>query len=177
MPELEHLRYPVGRFKPVEIESHDERASFLRSIAECPAKLRDAIDGLDTQQLDTPYREDGWTIRQVVHHVFDSHCNAYIRFRLALTEDNPSVTAYDENAWAHLDDTFSVPVSVSLDLVDGLHQRWVATLNAMSAHDFERTIGHPENGPMTCDALLQMYAWHSVHHVRHITALRERMGW
>ena len=177
MSELENLKYPIGRFTPVSIESDEQRASLVRTIAECPRELRAAVDSFSDAQYDTPYREGGWTVRQLVHHIFDSHCNAYIRFRLTITQDNPLVNAYDEAVWAELEDSFSVPPSVSLDLTEGVHRRWVATLENMSAEDFARPLQHPENGPMTCDGLLQMYAWHSLHHVRHITALSERMGW
>jgi hypothetical protein len=119
---------------------------------------------------------DGWTVRQLIHHMFDSHANAYIRFRLALTEHEPKITAYNEAAWAELEDSFSVPVSVSLDLLDGLHVRWVATLRSMSSEDFARNLDHPEIGLVDLDTMLQLYAWHGLHHVAHITSLKERMG-
>lgn len=170
-------RYPIGRFSFRPDPTPDERKTHIDRIANAPSKLRAAVLGMDDVQLDTPYREGGWTVRQVVHHVFDSHANAYIRFRLALTEDHPRVTAYDEAAWARLSDTFTVPVGTSLDLMDGLHARLVATLEAMQESDFGRTIDHPENGSMSVDSLLQMYAWHGDHHTAHITSLKASKGW
>lgn len=177
MPDLDTLRYPTGRLSLVTITSHDERRAFISTISNCSARLRAVVEELSDDQLNTPYREGGWTVRQLVHHLFDSHCNAYIRFRLGLTEDRPRITAYDQDAWARLADCSEVPVSVSLDLVEGLHLRWVAILNAMAPEDFARVILHPEDGEMNLDVVLQIYAWHSLHHVRHITALAERMGW
>ena len=171
------LRFPTGRFAFRSDISAADRAAFIEAIAATPARLRTAVEGLTPEQLDTPYRDGGWTVQQVVHHLFDSHANAFIRFRLALTEDNPSVTAYNEAAWAELPDAAAVPASVSLDLVDGLHQRWVAMMNHLEEADWARTLQHPENGPMTIDGLLQLYAWHGPHHVAHITGLRSRKGW
>ncbi|MDA1027467.1 MAG: putative metal-dependent hydrolase [Bacteroidetes bacterium] len=177
MSDLENLKYPVGRFKPHFSVSEAERLACIEAIAACPEKLVQAVNGLSTAQFDTPYREGGWTVRQLVHHLFDSHANAFIRVRLALTEENPRVTAYDQNAWAHLPDSVTAPPEISVALLAGLHQRWVITLEAMSMDQYGRTLDHPENGPMTLDLILQMYAWHGLHHVRHISALRERMGW
>jgi len=177
MSDLELLRYPTGRFKRQPSISDLERADLITAIAACPDALAQAVDGLSEAQLDTPYREGGWTARQLVHHIFDSHANAFIRFRLALTEDNPRISAYDENAWAHLADSQLVSADVSVKLVAGLHHRWVVMLNGMSEHQFTRTLEHPENGPMSLDAMLQLYAWHGLHHVRHLTALRERNNW
>lgn len=177
MSDLENLKYPVGRFKANLSMSEALRMACIEDIAACPEHLAEALNGLSTAQFDTPYREGGWTVRQLVHHLFDSHANAYIRVRLALTEENPRINAYDQNEWAHLPDSLSAAPEISVALLRGLHQRWVMTLNAMSVDQFKRTLEHPENGRMTLDVVLQIYAWHGRHHVRHITALRERMGW
>ena len=142
-----------------------------------PQALRTAVSGRSDAQLDTPYRPEGWTVRQVVHHVVDSHMNAYTRFRLALTEDNPTIKPYDEAKWADLLDARTMPIGISLDLLDRLHERLVHLLRATKDTDFQRTLQHPENGPMTMDTLLAIYAWHGSHHTAHITGLRERMKW
>lgn len=146
-------------------------------IAAAPLRMREAVAGLDAAQLDTPYREGGWTVRQVVHHVPDSHMNAYVRVKLALTEDEPTIKPYEEAAWAQLPDSRITPVEVSLALLEALHTRWVDLLRAMDGADFKRSFRHPEHGAVTLDWLVGMYAWHSRHHVAHITSLRERMGW
>ena len=177
MSELDSLRFPLGRFKPQSDVASTDRMVWINRIASCPEHLSNALDGLGDHQIDTPYRERGWSVRQVVHHLFDSHVNAFIRFRLALTEDNPRVTAYDEHAWSQLPDSLEVDPNVSLKLLHGLHLRWVVMLRAMTEADFGRTLNHPENGPMSLDRMLQLYAWHGGHHVRHITALRERNNW
>jgi len=177
MSNLEQLKYPIGPFSNVDLSSQEDRKPFIDELEACGFNLRRSVEGLTDEQLDTPYRESGWTLRQVVHHMFDSHANAYIRFRLALTENEPRITAYNEADWAELNDTFSVPVSVSLDLIDGLHIRFVATIRNMTQEDFARNLDHPEIGLVNLDTMLQLYAWHSRHHVAHITSLRERMGW
>ena len=171
-------RYPVGRFTPTNPATANVRRSAIDLVAALPARLREAVTGLADSQLDTPYREGGWTVRQVVHHVADSHANAYIRIKLALTEREPTIKPYDENAWAALPDS-RLPVAPSLAIVDGVHARWAALLRAMEPGQFARTLRHPEypDAPMTLDHLVQMYAWHSRHHVAHITALRTRQGW
>lgn len=169
------LRYPIGRLERRASLSVDERRAAIDAIAAAPAKLRAAVTGLDESQLDTPYRPGGWSVRQLVHHVADSHMNAYTRFRLALTEDTPTIKPYDEAAWAELADVRAVPIRVSLDLLDAMHERLVSLLRSMPAEAFARTLRHPENGPMTIDALLATYGWHGRHHVAHVTALRERM--
>jgi uncharacterized damage-inducible protein DinB len=171
------LRYPIGRLERRPSLSADERRAAIDAIAAAPAKLRTAVKGLDDSQLDTPYRPDGWTVRQLVHHVADSHMNAYTRFRLALTEDNPTIKPYDEAAWSELPDVLAMPIGVSLDLLDAMHQRLVHLLRATPAEAFGRPLTHPENGPMTLDALLGVYSWHGRHHTAHVTALRERMKW
>jgi len=171
------LRYPVGRFTPHDGLDAQVRAQAVAEIAALPARLRDAVRGLDDRQLDTPYREGGWTVRQVVHHVADSHMNGYIRAKLALTEDTPTIKPYDENAWAPLAD-MRLPVDVSLVLLDALHTRWVAVYHGMQPGDFTRRFFHPElKEHLTLDRHVQLYAWHSRHHVAHITELRRRQGW
>lgn len=152
------------------------RSGAMRDIAELPAHMRDAVRALSNAQLDTPYRPAGWTVRQVVHHVPDSHMNAFVRLKLALTEDNPTIKPYDQNAFARLDDA-RLPVDVSLALLDGLHARWSAVLAAMTPAQFSRPWFHPEIGAIAIDYLVQTYAWHSRHHVAHITGLRRREGW
>jgi len=172
----EELSYPIGRFTPVTL-SADLRRHAIANIAALPQRLGDAVNGLNDGQLDTPYRPGGWSVRQVVHHVADSHMNAFVRLKLALTEERPAVSAYDEKAFAALVDV-RLPVAVSLELVEGLHARWVALYEAMTDDDMARTFRHPEySEPLTLDWQLQMYSWHSRHHVAHITALRDREGW
>ena len=170
-------RYPTGRFVPPAQPTRESRALAIAAIAETPQQLRDAVQGLDEDQLDTPYREGGWTLRQVVHHVPDSHLNAYIRLKLALTEPGPVIKPYDEAAWANLVDTTAVPIDVSLNLLDALHQRFVAVLRSMTDEDFRREYVHPETGRHALDHLLALYAWHGAHHTAHITTTRARMGW
>ncbi len=173
------LRYPIGRFTRPATVTAAERAEYIEAIAAAPATLREAVGGLSEAQLDTPYRPDGWTVRQVVHHLPDSHLNAFVRFKLALTEIEPTIKPYDEKAWAELPDGRSPLVAESLALLDALHARWVYMLRAMRAADFARTLVHPERpgAPMTLDVMLALYAWHGRHHVAHITALRDRMHW
>ena len=172
------LRFPVGRYTMVDVPTPVERARWIADVAETPARLRTAVDGLDSGRLDTPYRAGGWTVRQVVHHLPDSHMNAYVRFKLALTEDTPTIKPYDEARWALLPDTARVPVETSLLLLETLHERWVALLECMTAEDFARGYVHPEHGTtFTLGAALGMYAWHGRHHVAHVTSLREREGW
>jgi uncharacterized damage-inducible protein DinB len=166
------LRYPIGRCNPAATT----RAQQIETIRQLPARLREAVHGLSDAQLDTPYREGGWTVRQVVHHVADSHANAYIRFKLALTETNPTVKAYNEAAWAALPDS-RLPIEPSLSLTEGIHTRLTTLLESLSETDFEKTFQHPERGPMTLSANVALYAWHSLHHTAHITHLRQRMGW
>lgn len=171
------LRYPTGRFVPPSSATAGSRSAAIDVIAATPVQLRRAVEGLDEDQLDTPYRPGGWTVRQLVHHVPDSHLNAYVRVKLALTEDAPTIKPYDEAAWAGLADTPSVPIEVSLTLLDAVHRRLVALLRAMRPEDFAREYVHPETGRHNLDYLLALYAWHGPHHVAHVTALRERSGW
>ena len=171
-------RYPVGKFdRDPRERSADERDTLIDQIAAVPARMREAVAGLTDAQLDSPYRDGGWTARQVVHHVPDSHMNAYTRVKLALTEEEPTIRPYDEAAWAKLSDVRDTPIEVSLTLLEALHDRWVRILRAMSAADFNRTLMHPDHGVMTLDSLVAMYAWHGRHHVAHITSLRQRNGW
>lgn len=173
------LRYPVGKFqRPATALSAAERGAMVDAIAATPANLRAAVRGLTDRQLDTPYRPGGWTVRQVVHHVPDSHLNAYCRFKLALTEDVPTVKPYDEAKWAELIDGKSALVAESLTLLEALHARWVLLLRAMRPDDFRRKLNHPEwDSPPFLDDMLAMYAWHGRHHTAHITELRKREGW
>lgn len=174
---LEHLRFPIGKLTFDPDATGDKRRTFIRQIADAPAALRAAVGGLNDRQLDTPYRPEGWTVRQVLHHVPDSHVNAYVRFKLALTEDNPTIRPYDEAAWARVADTARTPPDVSLQLLDALHRRLVVLLESLQPSDFARPLQHPESGALTIDRLLQIYAWHGRHHVAHITELRKREGW
>jgi hypothetical protein len=173
------LRYPTGRFhRPKAALDGAQRRAMIDAIARTPADIRAAIRGLSDPQLDTPYRPEGWTVRQVVHHVPDSHMNAFIRFKLALTENVPMIKPYDEAAWAKLPDAHDTPIETSLALVTALHERWVVLLRAMNPSDFLRTLNHPEwDAPLSLDAILALYAWHGPHHVAHITSLRQREGW
>lgn len=171
-------RYPIGRFERRDSLTPAERRACIEQIAAVPQNMRNAIRGLSEKQLDTPYREGGWSVRQVVHHVPDSHLNAYVRVKLALTEDKPTIKPYDEDAWAKLADSRSTPVDTSLQMLEALHTRWVGLLRSMKDDDFRRTFQHPEyEGDFTLDGLVALYAWHGRHHVGHITSLRERMGW
>src|SRR5579864_1069823 len=171
------LRYPVGQFQFPDAVSAEERKRYITEIAEAPAKLRSAVGGLSDQQLDTPYRPGGWTVRQVVHHVPDSHLNSYVRFRLALTEEEPTIKAYFEDRWAELPDARTAPVEISLRLLECLHARWVGLLRSLTDAEWKRTFRHPELGPISLEQNAALYAWHGRHHVAHILNLRERMGW
>lgn len=171
------LRYPVGPCEYPASLSAEQRKPHIQEIAAMPARLREAVSGLDEQQLDTPYRPGGWTVRQVVHHLADSHMNAYTRFKLALTEEEPTIKPYNETRWAELNDSRTTPIETSLTLMDVLHERWMNLLRGMNPADFSRRMNHPEHGPMSLDRTLGLYAWHGRHHVAHITNLRQRHGW
>jgi len=171
------LRYPIGDFKLKGTPTYEEIRQAIVNIAEAPYKLRAAVEGLTSEQLDTPYRPGGWTVRQVVHHVPDSHLNSYCRFKLALTEDEPTIKAYHEDRWAELDDARTAPIEASLAMLESLHERWVFLLKSLEPADFARTFRHPEIGVVSLAQNACLYAWHGKHHVAHITSLRERMGW
>jgi hypothetical protein len=172
------LRYPIGPFAVAGEITAERRNGWITEIAEAPAHLRAAVQGLTDEQLDTPYRPGGWTVRQVVHHVPDSHLNAYVRFKLALTEDSPTIKPYEEARWAELPDTAGTVAGVSLMLLEALHRRWVVLLRSMDEAQWSRAFFHPELGKLVrLDYVLAMYAWHGKHHVAHITTLRDRMGW
>ena len=171
------LRYPIGEFKFEAPLTDDERQSCIAKIEETPACMRAAVAGLNEQQLDTPYRPEGWTVRQVVHHVPESHLNSYTRFKLAITEDEPTIKPYFEDRWAELDDAREAPIELSLDLLEALHRRWNWFLCSLKPEDYQRTFRHPELGIVSLDKNVALYAWHGQHHVAHITSLRERMGW
>ena len=170
-------RYPIGEFKWEGEITEEQRRRFIDAIEDAPAKLRAAVEGLSAEQLDTPYRPGGWTVRQVVHHVPDSHLNAYIRFKLAVTEEQPTIKPYEQERWAELEDARTAPVEISLSLLESLHRRWVRLLRSLTPAEFARTFRHPEMGIVSLDKNLSLYAWHGRHHVAHITSLRERMGW
>jgi len=170
------LRYPVGQFVLPDSTTPQERVGWIKEIARTPRCLRAALSGLSAEHLDTPYRPGGWTVRQVAHHVPDSHLNAYVRFKLTLTEHEPTIKPYDEARWATLADT-TLPVDASLDLLEGLHLRWVYLLESLSDADFQRRFIHPESGPWRLDQYLAQYAWHGRHHIAHVTELRKRLGY
>ncbi|HEY0512524.1 MAG TPA: bacillithiol transferase BstA [Thermoanaerobaculia bacterium] len=176
-PQYSILQYPIGRAEMEAELTPERRHELIARIEGMPDRLREAVAGLTPEQLDTPYRPGGWTVRQVVHHVPDSHLNAYLRCKWALTEDAPAIKTYDEGRWAELPDSRTVPVEISLALLENLHRRWVALLRAISAADYRKTLKHPDLGVMNLNQLLGLYAWHGQHHVAHVTALRERMGW
>jgi uncharacterized damage-inducible protein DinB len=174
---MSDLRYPVGEFVAQPSITQIERQELIARLDTTPARLRAAIAGLSEQQLETPYRPDGWTVRQTVHHVADSHMNAYVRFKLGLTEDVPTIKPYNEKLWAQLEDGRAADPEVSLRLLDALHERWTIVLRSLPPDAFAHTLRHPESGVMSLDTVLQLYDWHGRHHIAHITSLRERMGW
>jgi uncharacterized damage-inducible protein DinB len=171
------LRYPIGNFDWTAPIVPDDRPKLIDQIAAAPSLLRAAVKGLTDEQLDTPYRPGGWTVRQTIHHMADSHVNCYIRFRLALTEEQPAITPYDENKWALLEDAHTLPVEVSLQFLDSLHQRWTVLLRSLSDGQFLRSYRHPDLGLVSLDSNIALYAWHGRHHAAHITALRDRNAW
>jgi hypothetical protein len=174
----EDLRYPIGQFRFEGGADPKRRDQRIDEIERAPGHLRAAVAGLSPQQLDTPYREKGWTVRQVVHHLPDSHLNAYTRIKLALTEDEPTIKPYDEARWADLPDARSGPIDPSLDMLEGLHQRWIMLLRQLQPADFARRFRHPELGrSLDLEEVIALYAWHGRHHVAHITHLRQRRGW
>jgi uncharacterized damage-inducible protein DinB len=170
-------RYPIGKMEMPKEITGAKRQEAIASIAAAPKNLREAVRGLNDAQLDTPYREGGWTVRQLVHHVADSHMNAYVRLKLALTEDKPTIKPYEESVWAELADSKSAPIEASQTLLDALHERWDRVWRSLKAEDFSRKLVHPENGERTIDWLLFVYEWHGRHHAAHITELRKQKGW
>jgi DinB superfamily len=170
-------RYPIGKFTYDGPPDEQQRQKFIDDIEQTPAALRSAVEGLSSQQIETPYREGGWTVRQVTHHVSDSHMNGYIRFKLGLTEDVPTIKPYMEDRWANLGDVQPTPLEVSLSLLDALHHRWVRLLRSLEPQDWKRSFNHPELGIVPLEKNLALYSWHGRHHVAHITELRKKMGW
>lgn len=170
-------RYPIGKFDKNIIVTSEMRNEFINTIEELSAELRKEVGTLNDEQLNTRYREGGWTVKQVVHHLPDSHLNSYVRFKLALTENNPTIKTYEEHLWAELKDSFQTPISVSLTLLESLHTRWAVLLRSLTDEEFNKTIQHPEWGNISLNTMLAMYAWHCKHHLAHITELKKRMGW
>jgi uncharacterized damage-inducible protein DinB len=170
-------RYPIGRFQYAGPGTPEQRSAWIADIAAAPGRLRAAVQGLSDAQLDTPYRDGGWTVRQVAHHVPDSHLNAYVRFKLALTEDEPVIRPYDEKRWAELPDGRTGSLAPSLDILDALHERWVRLLRSLGPAEFARRLNHPESGIQDLDRLTAHYAWHGKHHVAHVMELRNRLDW
>ena len=173
----EDLRYPIGKFSFDAATGASSRNSSIQAIEELPVRLKQAIAGFNEEQLQTPYRDGGWTIHQLIHHIADSHMNSFVRFKLALTEDKPTIKTYDEAVWAETTDVTNVPVEISLKLIDALHERWFILLASLSDEAFTRQLNHPEHGLIDLEFLTAMYAWHSRHHTAHITSLREKMNW
>ncbi len=172
----EDLRYPIGNFdRNIEV-TPELRKKSIQTITDLPKNLENAVADLTDEQLDTPYRPEGWTVRQTIHHIADSHLNSYIRFKLALTEDTPTIRPYYEDRWAELADS-EMPIDVSMKIIEGLHSRWTNLLNAMSDEDFQKLLNHPESGEWTLEKMLGLYDWHSRHHTAHITELRDRQNW
>jgi len=174
---MSDLRYPIGPFAAPDRHTPESRAGFIKDVEAAPAGLRAAVAGLTDEQLRHPYRDGGWSVAQVVHHVVDSHINCYVRFKLAATEDNPPVKAYDEKRWAELPDATTTDLRMSLDILTALHARWTQFLHALPPEGFARTFQHSVLGPVPLDRALALYAWHGKHHIAHITALRRRQGW
>lgn len=174
---MEDPRFPIGKFHHEGPMSLEQKAKYLDDIEQMPKRMRAAVAGLSDAQIDTPYRDGGWTVRQVVHHVPDSHMNSYVRFKLALTEENPTIKPYAEDLWAELPEAKTAPIEVSLSLLEDLHRRWVLMLRGLKPEDWQRTFQHPQLGPMSLEKNLALYSWHGRHHVAHITSLRDRMGW
>lgn len=170
-------RYPIGKFSFAGATDASQRKQFIDDISQAPAALRAAVSGLSPQQIETSYRDGGWTVRQVVHHVPESHMNAYIRFKLALTEDEPTIKPYLEDRWATTADVEATPLEVSLAMLDSLHSRWVRLLRSLQPEHWKRTFRHPELGTVSLEKNLALYAWHGKHHVAHVTELRKRMEW
>ena len=174
---MEDLRYPIGRFETPQNATQEDRQRWLEAIESAPGQLRQAVAGLSEEQLDTPYRPEGWTIRQVVHHITDSHLNGYVRTKWTLTEDNPAIKAYDQVRWAESPEARAGNVELSLPLLESLHRRWSEVLHSFEPDTWAQTFQHPQWGAVSLDVNVALYAWHGAHHIAHITTLRERMGW
>jgi len=177
MKDIDHLKYPIGKFKAPKVYNAELREGFISGIEETPFFLRQAVENLDEEQLNTPYREGGWTVEQVVHHLPDSHMNAYIRTKLALTEKEPVIKPYKQDAWAHLEDYVTTPIETSLTLLESVHTRWVILLKSLEPDQFNCKMTHPEVGLIDINWILAQYAWHGKHHIAHINSLKQRMGW
>lgn len=173
----EDLRFPIGKFSFDAASAASGRVESIQTIEELPVRLRQAIAGFNDEQLQTPYRDGGWTIHQLIHHIADSHMNSFIRFKLALTEDKPTIKTYEEADWAETTDVSGVTADISLKLLDALHERWFILLASLSDEAFARELNHPEHGLIDLEYLTALYAWHSRHHTAHITNLREKMNW
>jgi hypothetical protein len=173
----EELRYPIGKFSFDRENAPGNRNSAIEDIELLPVRLRQVLAGLNEEQLQTPYRDGGWTVHQLIHHIADSHMNSFIRYKLALTEDKPTIKTYDEALWSETTDVTNVPVEISLKLIDGLHERWFILLASMSDEAFSRELNHPEHGLVDLDYMTALYSWHCRHHTAHILHLRERMNW
>lgn len=177
MLSIAELQYPIGQEEDMPV-TEDNLKEWIKNLVELPQKLKEAVAGLSDEQLNTPYRPDGWSVKQVVHHVADSHMNSYIRCRLALTEQNPTITPYEETLWAELSDASLMPVAPSLQILEGLHARWTSLLHSLSLEDYQRTFYHPgTQKTLTIGECVRLYSWHSLHHTAHITSLRGRMNW
>ncbi len=174
---LENVRFPIGRFEEDPQPSRAKHKGWVDQIGAVPGEMRALVQDLSERQLDTPYRPDGWTVRQVVHHLADSHLNAYVRTKLALTEDEPTIKPYDQALWAELPDASAAPIESSMSLLEALHARWVVALRALDGEAFKRTLNHPEHGVITISWIVQIYSWHGRHHIAHVNALRNKMGW
>lgn len=177
MTDLQQLKYPIGKLVFPEIITEENIKEYINDLRKLPHELAKAIEDLNDDQLDTQYREGGWTVRQVVHHVADSHMNGYLRVKWALTENNPMIKTYEQDEWVKLKDTFNTPVSVSINLLFAVHERWVNLLSALTQEELKRKLTHPENAYERLEQLIALYAWHSKHHTAHITSLRKKMGW
>jgi hypothetical protein len=175
---MEKIKYPIGKYNPPKPITEHHIEQWIHELENYPARLREKVSGLDEDQLDTPYREDGWTVLQLVHHIVDSHLNAYIRTKLTLTEDTPTIKPYFQDRWAELPDSFDTPVETSIRMLESLHKRWTILLKSLSNDHFDRSLYHPEDEmEMTLGYLIGMYAWHGSHHLAHVNNLIKASNW